>query len=157
MSNPVTITAPEGLPFIEIEREFDFPVEDVFRAHQDRDLFAQWIGPRGYRCDIDAFDPRTGGRYRFVHHTPDGQEAAFNGVFHLVRPNERIVQTFEYEGWPDVVSIDAMSFEPLDGGRSRLRTRSVFPSVEARDGMVASGMERGVVDGYEQLEELLAA
>lgn len=155
MSNPVTISAPEGVPYIDIEREFDFPVEAVFRAHQDPDLFRQWIGPRGYEVELTEFDGTAGGRYRFVHHH-DGNEYAFNGVFHTVRDDELVIRTFEFEGYPDIVSLESATFEALDGGRSRVRTRSVFPTQEARDGMIASGMERGVVEGYEQLDELLA-
>ena len=154
MSNPVTITAPEGLPFIEIEREFDAPVEAVFRAHQDPELFRQWCGPHGYEMTLEQYDFRTGGRYRYVHGV-GGEQYAFNGVFHVVRENEFAVQTFEFEGVPDVVAIESMTFERLEGGRSRLRGRSVYPSLEARDGMVQSGMEQGVTEGYERLDALV--
>jgi uncharacterized protein YndB with AHSA1/START domain len=155
MSNPVTITAPEGLPFIDIEREFDFPVELVFRAHKDPDLFRRWLGPRGYEMELERFDFSTGGRYRYVH-TTGGEQYAFNGVFHVVRDNEFAVQTFEFEGFPDVVSIESIRFEPLDGGRTRIRIHVVYPSMEARDGMIASGQRAGVEQGYEQLDEVLA-
>lgn len=155
MSNPVTITAPEGQPFIEITREFDAPVEAVFRAHEDPEMYRRWNGPRGYEMDLKRYEFSTGGGYRYVHRDKDGGEFAFNGVFHLVRKNEMVIQTFEYEGWPGVVSIDSMTLERLENGRTRLSSRSVFPTVEARDGMVASGMERGVTEGYQQLDELL--
>lgn len=154
MSNPVTITAPEGLPFIEIEREFDAPVEAVFRAHQDPELFRQWCGPHGYETTLEQYDFRTGGRYRYVHRD-GGEQYAFNGVFHVVRENDFAIQTFEFEGVPDVVAIESMTFERLEGGRSRLRGRSVYPSLEARDGMVQSGMEQGVTEGYERLDALV--
>jgi uncharacterized protein YndB with AHSA1/START domain len=156
MSNPVTITAPEGVPFIDIEREFDAPVEALFRAHSDPELFTKWLGPRGYEMELAEFDFSTGGRYRYIHRTND-REFAFHGVFHVVRENEFVIQTFEYEDWPDVVSLESMTFERLDGNRSRLKGHSVYPTVEGRDGMVQSGMERGVVEGYEQLDEVLAS
>ncbi|WP_314146701.1 SRPBCC family protein [uncultured Leifsonia sp.] len=155
MNNAVTITAPEGLPFTDIEREFDHPVEKVFRAYKEPELVQRWLGPRGYEMDVEEYDFRTGGRYRYTHR--DGSaEYRFNGVFHVVRDNEFAIQTFEFEGVPDVVSIESVTFEPLEGGRTRVRAHAVYPSVEARDGMVASGMERGVVEGYEQLDEVLA-
>lgn len=157
MSNPVTITAPQGVPFIDIEREFDAPVASVFRAHTDAELYQKWVGPRGYEMDLQEFDCRTGGRYRFVHRNPEGGEFGFNGVFHVVREDDFIIQTFEYEGAPDVVSIESATFESLDDGRSRLRIHAVYPSIETRDAMVDSGMEHGVTDGYEQLDELLEA
>lgn len=155
MSNPVTITAAEGLPFIDIEREFDYPVELVFRAHKDPELFQRWLGPRGYEMELDQFDFSTGGRYRYIH-TIGGEQYAFNGVFHVVRDNEFAIQTFEFEGYPDVVSVESIRFEPLDGGRTRIRIHAVYPSMEARDGMLASGQENGLAQGYEQLDEVLA-
>ncbi len=154
--NPLTVTAPDGVPFIDFEREFDAPVDAVFRAHAEPDLIKQWLGPRGYEMKVEHFEFRTGGGYRYLHVNPEGQEFAFNGVFHTVRPNEFAIQTFEYEGFPDVVSIESMTFEDLGGGRTRLRGHSVYPTLEARDGMVASGMEGGMSEGYERLDELLA-
>lgn len=157
-TNAVTITTEPDTPFIDIVREFDAPVERVFAAHTDPELFARWIGPRGYDTTIDALDTRTGGRYRFVQTGPTGSGPfAFNGIFHVVHPNELIIQTFEFEGVPNVVSLESHTFETLPGGRSRLSSHSVFPSIAARDGMVASGMEHGIVEGYERLDELIAA
>ncbi|WP_308797255.1 SRPBCC family protein [Agromyces silvae] len=155
MSNPVTITVPEGLPFIEIVREFDAPVEAVFRAHREPELVKQWLGPRGYEMTIERWDFTTQGGYRYVHRDPDGGEWGFNGTFHTVRDNEFAVQTFEFEGVPDVVAVEAMTFEDLGGGRTRLTIHSTYPSLEARDGMAASDMETGVSEGYERLDELL--
>ena len=157
MTNPVTINAPEGLPFIEIIREFDAPVEAVFRAHTEPELVKQWLGPNGYEMDIERWDFTTQGGYRYVHRNPEGEEYAFNGTFHTVRENDFAVQTFEFEGVPDVVAVEAMTFEDLGDGRTRLRGWSTYPSVEARDGMVASGMEIGLREGYERLDALIAA
>jgi uncharacterized protein YndB with AHSA1/START domain len=154
MSNPVTITAPEGLPFIEIVREFDAPVAAVYHAHEDPNLVKQWLGPNGYEMEVEEYELRTGGRYRYLHRDGDNTYA-FNGVFHVARPNDFVIQTFEFEGLPDVVAIESLTFEDLGDGRTRLVGRSVYPSVEARDGMVQSGMETGVVQGYERLDDLL--
>ncbi|WP_368497586.1 SRPBCC family protein [Herbiconiux sp. A18JL235] len=157
MSNPVTIDAPEGLPFIEIVREFDAPVEAVFAAYADPELVRQWVGPNGYETTIDVYSLETGGRWRYVQRNPAGDEFAFNGVFHRVVPGDEIVQTFEWEGLPEYVSIERLLFAALEGGRTRVTGWSVFPSVESRDGMVQNGMEHGVVEGYERLDALLAA
>jgi len=156
-THPVTVNAPEGLPFIEIVREFDAPVEAVFRAHRDPELVTQWLGPRGYEMEIERWDFTSQGGYRYVHRNPEGEEYAFNGTFHTVRENEFAVQTFEFEGVPDVVAIETMTFEDLGDGRTRLRGWSTYPSVEARDGMVASGMEGGLREGYERLDAILDA
>jgi uncharacterized protein YndB with AHSA1/START domain len=152
----LTVTAPEGLPFVDIEREFDAPVSAVFRAFTDPDLVSHWLGPRGFEMSIGSWDPVDGGHWDYVHRDLSGVDHAFRGSFHTVRPNEVIIQTFEYGGAPDVVSVETLRFEDL-GGRTRVIGHSVFPTLEARDGMVASGMEYGVREGYERLDELLAA
>jgi uncharacterized protein YndB with AHSA1/START domain len=156
MSNALTLTVPAGLPFIDFERDFDFPVSEIFRAHQDPELVAQWLGPRRMRMSIDHYDFRTGGSYRYTHTAPDGSAYVFSGVFHTVRENDFAIQTFEFDGYPDVVSLDSMTFVDLGGGRSRLIGHAVYPSMEARDGMAQSGMEGGMSEGYDRLEEVLA-
>ena len=128
-THPVTVNAPEGLPFIEIVREFDAPVEAVFRAHRDPELVTQWLGPRGYEMDIERWDFTTQGGYRYVHRTPEGEAWAFNGTFHSVRENEFAVQTFEFEGMPDIVAIESIAFDDLGDGRTRLRIHSTYPAV----------------------------
>jgi uncharacterized protein YndB with AHSA1/START domain len=155
MTNTLTVTAPGGLPFIDFVREFDAPVAAVFRAHKEPDLIKQWLGPRGYDMEVEQYDFVTGGGYRYIHRPPEGGEYAFRGVFHVVRENEFAIQTFEFEGYPDVVSIESMTLEDLGDGRTRLSGHAVYPTLEARDGMVASGMENGMREGYERLEELV--
>ncbi|RDV45460.1 polyketide cyclase [Leifsonia sp. ku-ls] len=155
MSNPVTIEAVEGTSYADITREFDAPVEAVFRAHADPELYARWVGPRRLVTTITDWDFRTGGRYAFEQRDEDGSVYAFRGVIHTVVENELLIQTFEYEGAPGEVSLDRMRFESLPGGRSRLVGRSVMTSREALEAMIASGMEYGVREGYEKLDELL--
>jgi uncharacterized protein YndB with AHSA1/START domain len=150
-----TITADPTTPTILITREFDAPPEKVFRAHVDPDLVKRWLGPRSLSIEIDRYDAQTGGAYRYTHRDDD-DEYVFFGSFHEVRPDERIVQTFTYEGFPDAVSLETMTLVDLGNGRTRLENRSQFDSFESRDGMLASGMEIGVREGYEQLDELLA-
>jgi len=151
------ITAPGGVPYIDFERDFDAPVAAVFRAHSEPGLIKQWLGPRGYEMDIERYDFTTGGGYRYIHRNGQGEEFAFNGVFHTVRQNEFAIQTFEFEGFPDVVSIESLRFEDLGNGRTRLHGHAVYPTLEARDAMVASNMEAGMTQGYERLDELVGA
>lgn len=155
-TNETTITVDSKVPMVRITREFDAPREKVFRAHTDPELVKQWLGPRRLKMDIDHYDCRTGGSYRYVHSGDDGVEHWFHGSFHEVRPNEVIVQTFTYEPFPDQVALERCEFEDLGGGRTRLTATSLVDSFEARDGFVASGMEYGVREGYERLDELLA-
>ena len=149
------IVADPDVPLIRITREFDAPPEKVFRAHTDPDLVVQWQGPHGMEARIDHFDCRTGGSYRYVH-THDGEEYGFHGCFHEVRPNEMIVQTFTFEGFPEGVALEKLVLEDLGDGRTRLTATSLVDSFEGRDAFVASGMEVGVREGYERLDEVLA-
>jgi len=155
MSNATTITANPGEQVIDIERVIAAPIADVYRAYSEPDLLAQWIGPRGYVTDILKFDFRAGGEWAFEQGGDDGERYAFRGSFHSVDPQKGFVQTFEYAGAPGHVSLERVSFEDL-GDSTMVRGHSVYQSVEDRDAMVASGMEHGVVEGYERMDELLA-
>ena len=150
------IEVPTDLPHVILRREFDAPVEKVFRAFVEPDLYAQWIGPRRLQTQMHHFDCVTGGSYRFSQAGEDGMAHEFYGSFHEVRPNERIVQTFTFEGFPDGVALETMTFTDLGGGRTKIVGTSTFESLEARDGAMASGMDVGVNEGYEQLDELMA-
>ena len=154
--NRTEVVSLADVPGIRITREFDAPVERVFRAWTDPDLFSRWIGPRSIDTAIQHWDARTGGSWRYAA-LRDGEEVArFYGSFHEVRPNERLVQTFTWEGAPDGVSLETLTLEDLGDGRTRTVALSVMQSFEERDAMVASGMETGVVEGYEKLDELLS-
>jgi len=149
------ITAPAGTPFVDIEREFDAPRELVYKAYADPALITQWLGPRKYEMVLDRWDMRAGGGYRYVHQDDQGNAFGFHGVFHSVEI-DNMVQTFEFEGVPGHVSMDALVIEDLGGGRSRVRSHTVFQSIEDRDQMVGAGMSTGVEEGYERLDEVLA-
>jgi uncharacterized protein YndB with AHSA1/START domain len=150
------ITADPDVPLIRITREFDAPPAKVFRAHTDPDLVAQWLGPRDLEMRIDHYDCRTGGSYRYVH-VRDDEEYGFHGSFHEVRPSDFIVQTFTFEGEPDGVALERLVLEDLGDGRTRLTATSLVDSFEARDAVLASGMEEGIHQSYERLDELLAS
>lgn len=158
MANKTNITAEPGKQEILIERVFDAPRELVFKAYTDQDLIKQWLGPRDLTMTIEKFEPRTGGSYRYIHKDKNGNSFGFHGVIHEVTEPSRIIQTFEFEGLPESghVTLDTAKFEELPGGKTRVITQSVFQSVADRDGMIASGMERGLNEGYERLDELLA-
>lgn len=154
MTHETEISADPDVPLIRIVREFDAPPAKVSRAHTDPDLVVQWLGPRDLVMKIDHFDCRTGGSYRYIH-SRDGEDYAFHGCFHEVRPSELIVQTFTFEGQPDGVALEKLVLEDL-GGRTRLTATSLCDSFADRDAMLSSGMDVGVNEGYERLDELLA-
>ena len=149
------ITADSEVPLIRIVREFDAPPVKVFRAHTEPELVARWLGPRGLEMQIDHYDCRTGGSYRYLHVRGE-EEYAFHGSFHEVRPDELIVQTFTFEGFPDGVALEKLVLTDLGDGRTRLTATSLCDSFADRDAMIASGMEHGIREGYERLDEVLA-
>jgi uncharacterized protein YndB with AHSA1/START domain len=155
MTNPTIITSQPGLPFVDIVREFDAPVAAVFRAHTDSTLFAQWMGPRGVNLDVVEYDATSGGRWKYLVKGQNGMDFSFRGVFHTVEANSLIIQTFEFDAAPGLVGVDSTTFEEIDG-RTRMVLHEVYPSVESRDMAVASGMESGIKEGYERLDEILA-
>ena len=152
----LTIVAEPDTPFIDITRDFDAPRELLLRAHTDPELVKQWLGPRKYEMVIDRYDARDGGSYRYIHRDDEGHAYAFHGVFHGEPTIDGMVQTFEFEGAPGHVSLDAITFEDLGGGRTRIHGHSVYQSVAARDAMARSGMASGIEDGYARLDELVA-
>jgi uncharacterized protein YndB with AHSA1/START domain len=152
--NKTLVTVEPGKQEVFITREFDAPRELVYKAHTDPKLYVQWLGPRGYEMILEKFEPYSGGSYHYIHKDKDGNEYSFRGAFHEIAP-ERMIQTFEFDGYPGHVSLDSMTLEELPGNRTRITVHSVFQSVSDRDGMVQSGMERGITEGYERLDEVL--
>ena len=149
-------TAPAGVPFIDLTREFDAPVDVLWRAWTEPELIKQWLGPDRMEMIVDEYDVRDGGRYRYIHKDDQGNEFGFHGVFHGTPTPDSMVQTFEFEGAPGHVSLDSMRFEERDG-RTIIRARSVFQSVADRDAMIENGMASGVNEGFARLDELLAS
>jgi uncharacterized protein YndB with AHSA1/START domain len=153
--NKTEITAEPGVPLIVISRDFDAPRDLVYRAYTEPELLVQWVGPRELTTTVDSYEVRDGGRWRYVQRDPAGNDHGFHGIFHGTPSPESIVQTFEYEGVPGHVMLQTTTFGERDGS-TQVRVVASFQSVADRDGMVASGMERGVRDGDERLDELLA-
>lgn len=150
------IEADPELPTIQITRDFDASPDRVFRAMTDPALVARWLGPDSTETRIDRWEARTGGSYRYSMWRGGEEIASFYGSFHEVRPHQRLVQTFTWEGAPDGVSLDTSVFEDLGDGRTRMRQTSVVESLEVRDAIIASGMESGVLEGFAKLDALLA-
>ena len=148
-----TVTTPTDRE-IQIVREFDAPRDRVFAVYTDPELVPEWWGPRGTTTFVDEMDVRTGGNWRFLSRNSDGSETGFRGTYREVTAPERIVQTFEWEGMPGYVSLDTATFEDL-GDRTKVVATSLFYTTEERDGMLGSGMEGGMNETYQRLDELL--
>lgn len=153
--NETKITVEPGKQTITMERTFNAPVDKVFDAFVNPEKIAKWFSGKKYTTKVDTYEGRTGGSWRLVQ-GDGGEEYAFRGVFHEVTPTERIIWTFEFEGLPERghVALETMTFSEEEG-KTTVKTVSVFPSVEDRDGMVASGMEEGAQESYNALAELV--
>jgi uncharacterized protein YndB with AHSA1/START domain len=152
-SNKLTVTTPSDTE-IQMTRVFDAPRDLVFEAHTSCDHMSNWWGPRKYDIASCEMDFRPGGKWRIVHRGPDGEEHGFHGEFReIVRP-ERITWTFEFEGMPGQVSVETLTLEEHDG-KTTITATAVYDSVEARDGMIESGMESGAAESYDRLDEYL--
>ena len=149
-----TLTTPTERE-IHVERVFDAPRERVFAAYTDPELIPEWWGPHETTTVVDQMDVSAGGSWRFLIRNSDGSETGFRGTYREVTPPERIVQTFEWEGMPGHVSLETATFEDL-GDRTKVISTSIFHTSEERDGMLSSGMERGMNETYARLDELLA-
>ncbi len=153
--NKLVVTTPSDLEILET-RVFDAPRDLVFEAHTSCEHMSRWWGPKRYGFASCEMDFRPGGAWRIVMRAPDGSgpEHGFRGEFReIVRP-ERIVWTFEYEGVPGHISVQTLTLEEHDG-KTTMTARSVFDSVEDRDGMLESGMESGAAETMDRLDEYL--
>ncbi|MEV5652799.1 SRPBCC family protein [Nocardia sp. NPDC052254] len=148
------VAAASGDREIHVERIFDAPVARVWDAYSRIENLVRWWG-RGHRLDVERWEFRPGGHWRFVEHA-DGATHGFEGRFREIAPRERIVWSFEWDGMPAHVAIDATRFVDLGDGRTKVVTDSQFHTPDERDGMLQSGMEGGMNDSYRALDALLA-
>jgi uncharacterized protein YndB with AHSA1/START domain len=143
---------------IQITREFDAPRHLVYRAFTEPDLVQRWWHAKRGEMTVCEIDLRVGGRWRYVSVTPDGMEVGFHGVYREIVPNERVVTTEMYEGLPEDVSeedaatVNTATFSEVDG-RTTVTILVQAPSKETRDAIIASGMESGMQDALDLLEE----
>ena len=155
-SRKLEIIAEPGELSFTTRRVVDAPRALVFDAFTKPEHLKRWMGPRALEMVICESDVRVGGRYRFVHRAPDGQEFAFRGEYREVVRPERIVRTFVFELMPEHEALETLILEEKDR-KTTITTVTLHKSVEARDGHVGSGMEAGMIEGYARLDELLAS
>ena len=155
MTHDTTLELDQRVPLLRLSRDFDASPDAVFRAWSQPELVARWLGPRDREMLVERYDCVTGGSYRHVHRRGDDDQW-FHGCFHDVRPGELIVQTFAWEGMPDHVALERVTFTDLGDGRTRMSSTSLVDSFESRDAFVAGGMEDGIRDSFAKLDQLLA-
>lgn len=150
------IEADADVPAIHITRDFAATPAQLVRAHTDPELFSAWCGPDSRGVRIDYWEARDGGSWRYGAPGEGQRTEWFRGCFHTVR-DDRLVQTWTWEGMPDDVALQTMTFTDLGDGRTRLHAVSLADSFTARDQALASGMETGINEGYAALDRLIAA
>lgn len=136
---------------VRIERVFEATPERMWQAHTDPDQVAQWWEG----TTIDKLDVRVGGAWHFV--SGENGEHGFRGEYTEVDEPHKLVRTFEYEPYPGHVSVESATFEPLEGGRTKLTMVQTFTSIDDLNGMVNSGMQRGALAGLERLAKVVEA
>src|ERR671915_2317828 len=154
-SGTATVTLPTDEQIL-ITREFDAPRHLVYQAWTTPDLVKRWWNAKRGEVTVAEIDLRTGGKWRYAMVTEDGFEVAFHGEYREIVPNERIVSTEAYEGVPDADANATLNTLTLteENGRTTLTVLVQAPSKEIRDAIVESGMEDGLQDAMDLLEEV---
>ena len=156
MSVTSSATAKVTLPAddqILITREFDAPKHLVYKAWTTPELVKCWWHANRGEMTVCEIDLRVGGTWRYVSVTPDGFEVAFHGEYREIVPNERIVSTEVYEGMPEGEALNTVTFTETEG-RTTLTVLVQHASKEARDAHIDSGMETGMQEGMDLLEQV---
>lgn len=150
MEQKTKVTAEAGKQEMVITREFDLPVDLLFRAHVEADIVEQWMGSK-----VVKMESRKHGSYQFEKTDPNGNVVfRANGAIHELRPNQKIVRTFEMENTPFGVQLEIYEFEPLTDDTSRLKMHVLYESVAQRDQVVQIGMTQGINMAHNRIQEV---
>ena len=159
MASDTQIIAEEGKQELFIIREFDVPREMVFRAFSDPEILIQFFAPFDYTMHFNHHDYRTGGSYSWCNKSKEGKTlCTFYGVIHEMAAPERIIQTTEFMELPERgnVVLEVIQFEDLPDSKTRITIHDICPSPATRDAIISSGMEKGLVDIFKKLDNMLA-
>jgi uncharacterized protein YndB with AHSA1/START domain len=136
-----------------ITRAFNAPKHLVYKAYTTPELVRRWWAGRRGQMTVAEIDLRVGGMYRYVMTSSEGFEVAFHGTYREIVPNERLVHTEVYEAMPEAEAVNTLTFEEADG-RTTLTVLVDCGSKDVRDGMMASGMEDGMQEAYDLIEQI---
>ncbi len=153
-NNRTSVVAEPGEREVVFIRVFDAPRELVWRACTDPKLIPEWWGPHGYTTTVETMDVQPEGKWRFIQHGPGGGEFAFHGVYKTVTPPERLTYTFEWEGMPGRVVLEAVTFEEQNG-ETKMTVTDEFQTAGYRDEALLTGMEVGAIESGDRFAELL--
>jgi uncharacterized protein YndB with AHSA1/START domain len=157
-SGTATVTLPTDEQIL-IMREFDAPKHLVYKAWTTPELVKRWWSAKRGEVTVAEIDLRVGGKWRYVIVTDDGLEVGFHGEYREIVPNERLVSTEVYEGMPqgegpEQGTVNTATFSEEADGRTTLAILVQAPSKELRDAIIDSGMEAGMQDAMDLLEQV---
>ncbi len=150
MEPKTKINAEEGKQELVITREFDLPLELLFKAYVESDIVEQWMGTK-----VLKLESKRHGSYQFETTDPKGNKHGFNGVIHEFSPNRQIIRTFEMENTPFPVQLEFLEFEQVTDDTSKLNMRIVYKSVADRDRMLQLPFAQGINMAHNRLEEVV--
>lgn len=150
MEQKTKLIAEDGKQYIEVERDFDLPLDLLFKAFEDPEIIEQWMGTK-----VLKLENRRHGSYQFETTDPKGNKYGFNGVIHEFSPNQKITRTFEMENTPFSIQLEFLEFERLTDDTSRLRMHTVYKSGEHRDQMLKIGMVPGMNAAHNRLQKVV--
>ncbi|MBS1772061.1 MAG: SRPBCC domain-containing protein [Bacteroidetes bacterium] len=151
MEQKTKVHAVDGKQEILITREFDLPVELVFRAYTEPEIVEQWMGTK-----VLKMDNRKHGSYQLETTDPKGNKYGFNGTIHEYTPNQKITRTFEFENTPFGVQIEYLEFEAVTDDTSRLKILSVFKTVAQRDQQLQMPFKQGLNMAHDRLQDIVS-
>lgn len=150
MERKTKVHAEDGKQELVITREFDLPLELLFKAYEEAEIVEQWMGTK-----VLKLENKKHGSYQFVTTDPKGTKYGFNGAIHEFVPNQRITRTFEFENTPFGVQLEVLEFEQLTEDTSKLTIHTVFESVAQRDQMLQMPFTQGINMAHNRLQEIL--
>ena len=151
MERKTQIDAADGKQELVITREFDLPLELLFKAHVEPDLLEQWMGTK-----VLKLEGKKHGSYQFETTDPRGNKYGFNGVIHEFSPNRKIIRTFEMENMPFGVQLEVHEFEKLTDDTSKLTMHVIYESVAKRDQVLKMGMTQGINMAHNRLQAVVS-
>ncbi len=144
------VNAEEGKQDLVITREFDLPVDLVFKAYIEPEIVEQWMGTK-----VLKLESKKHGSYQFETTDPKGNKYRFNGAIHDFVPDQKIIRTFEFENMPFGIQLEVLEFESLTEDTSKLTIHSIFESAEKRDQQLKMPFAQGLNMAHNRLEEIV--
>ena len=151
MEQKTKINAEDGKQELVITREFDLPLELLFKAYVESNIVEQWMGTK-----VLKLESKKQGSYQFETTDPQGTKYGFNGVIHEFSPNQKITRTFEMENTPFDVWLEFLEFEQLTDDASKLNMHVVYKSVAQRDQILQMPFAQGINWAHNRLQEIVS-